>query len=236
MTKRTTILCNHERHTVEFHDDGTVTSIGRKGGCGDITTQSRRLGTAILLGKRSTAGGCITLAALVNHGIPRFLQRTPDEEGYLDLGNWDPAYTRFESNKVVVSTMKEVRDRRDAAHAGTLEEAFKAFTRCGYEDRDLKLQRRIQFLPDQAMVDGRIVALTQASIWTIPLQHDWLESIYKGGISVVSHKFVCGIDKDDPRHVWAVEHPRPRGGTGVGYVVRSFQLETQPRIKLRSVA
>ena len=229
------ILCNHAYHTVEFHDDGTVTSTGAKNkkGCGDITAQSRRLGAAIRLGKRCSLGGCIALAALVNHGIHVFLNRDPGKDGYLDLGAWDKLYTRFESNKIVEITMAETRRKRDAAHINTFAKARAAFASCGYDGGyDLKVDQMLQFMPDLAMKTGRLVALTRRSVWTIPLQPGWLESISQAGIATVSKKLVCGIDEKDPHHVWAVAP----ADDGIAFVLREFHLQTKPQKRLRIAA
>lgn len=224
------ILCNHQWHTVEFRDDGTITSTGRNGGCGDVTEASRGLGAAILLGKRNVAGGCVALAALVNHGVPSFLQRPPGKEGYINLGQWDPLYTRFESNKVVQAAMVATRLVRDTAHAETFRQARTVFSKCSHRG-DLFSRSKITFLGDQHMEAGRVIALTRASVWTIPLQHDWLESIFKTGIAVISRRFVCGIEANDPRLVWAIS----RESDGPGYALQRFQLQTIP-LKLTRAA
>jgi len=222
------ILCGHHYHTVEFHDDGTVTSTGARGkaGCGDITSASRGLGATIMLGRQTQQGGCAALAALVNHGIPHFLLRDPGADGYLTLAGWDRIYMRFESNKVVEETMAETRRKRDAAHVDTFSQARKAFSKCKYHEvYDVKLDQKLQFMPEAHMAEGKIVALGLNSVWTVPLQKGWVESISKAGISVVGGKLICGIDENNPRRVWAIDQ-EPHGAS---YSVQAFELQTKPR-------
>lgn len=105
----TRILCKKEGkyHTVTFHADGTITSSG----CGDVTSDAKRITAAISLGKAIMEDSCAGLTALAAHGISS-LFRQPDLGEYIQWGAWRGLYQRFEENKLVVAAVK--RERRAA--------------------------------------------------------------------------------------------------------------------------
>lgn len=111
MKKTTTcIRCDGgDYHTVAFHTDGTVTSIG----CGDVTVEAERIASVVKLGKGLATPTCAGVAALVLYGIASIFDQPGVKNGdELDLGGWRNIYQRFESLKVVEATVK--RERRAA--------------------------------------------------------------------------------------------------------------------------
>lgn len=102
-------------HTVTFHSNGQVVSSW----CDNVTDDARRLAAVIRMGKTpSEYSTCTALAALVLYGCEILLRRPGDEDNVVrNLSGWRDIYIRFETNKVVESTMKRTRARlrREAA-------------------------------------------------------------------------------------------------------------------------
>jgi len=227
--RQTTVTCaeSHESHTITFHDDGSVTSTG----CEDIETQALRYAAMARLSKRQvTTSGCAALVALVQHGIPTFLNQpgpTPD------LGAWKNVYVRYETNKLVAAAMDETRRKRDKEFAEAFKAARKALRKTRYRPKWSKadLDEATSFLPNHDMEEGILVAVGEHDHFSVPLQADWLEAVAKAGISVVSGRFVCGIDPDNPRRVFAIGKSKADF-----FVVQPYELETKPRFRLRRVA
>jgi hypothetical protein len=214
-------------HTITFHDDGSVTSTG----CDDIETQALRYSAMARLTKRQvTNSGCAAFVALIKHGIPIFLNQSGDTP---DLGAWKSVYVRYETNKLVVAVMDETRRKRDKEFAPAFAAARKALRKTRYRPKWTKadLDAATSFLPNHDMEEGTLVAIGEHDHFTVPLQADWLETVAKAGIAVVSGKFVCGVDPENPRRVYAIGKSKTDF-----FVVQPYELETKPEFRLRRVA
>lgn len=98
-----------ESHTITFHDDGRVVSSG----CGDVTSESKRVAGMIALGASTFVPTCAGLASLVQYGIASIFSQAGAKNGdELPLEGWRSIYMRFESLKMVEETIK--RERRAA--------------------------------------------------------------------------------------------------------------------------
>lgn len=226
---RTSILCaeHHERHTVTFHPDGTVTSSG----CDDVALRAKRLASVARLRRKPIpSGGCVALVALVQHGIPQLLSQNTFDS-LVDLGAWKDVYIRYETNKVVQAAADDVKRKRDAGHGDALTEARKAMRRTTYRRGWPKadIDECTSFLCDRRIKPGELVAVGPHDHFNVPLQSDWLETVAKAGIAVVSGKLVCGVDSDDPRRVYAVgKNPKTDF-----FEVRAYELQTKPTLRLK---
>jgi len=231
--RKTTILCaeSHERHTVEFHEDGTATSSG----CDEVEVRALRYSAMARLSKRQvTSSGCAGLVALVKYGIPHFLNHAPTKaDGSLDLGAWRNTYTRYETNKLVTAAMDETRRKRDKRFAPMFAAVRKALRRTGYRPGWSKgdLDDTTSFLPNHDMEEGTLVAVGEHDHFSVPLQSGWMETVAKAGIAVVSGRLVCGVDPDDPRRVFAIGKSKADF-----FVLQPYRLETKPTLRLRRVA
>jgi hypothetical protein len=228
---KTTILCTktHRRHTVTFNRDGTIVSSGPEG-CGGMDSNAARVAAMLQLGGHPNTDGCVGLVALQRYGIPSILNGMPNDEGYMGLGKWRDLYVRYETNKVIEKTMDDVRRRRDAAHADTFRFARKALRSCKSYGRRFvgDMAQVAQFMPEQSMADGRLIAITTDDIWTVPLQKEWVEEVHAAGIANVSNRFVCGISEDG-QFVWAVADGNDDDKR---IVVKKYGLQTKPETKL----
>jgi hypothetical protein len=223
MKRTARVLCNHEYHTLAFEPDGRIMSVGRKGGCGDVSAQAGRLAVSARLGRDPGVAGmnCAGLAALIQHGIPMFLRYAPNASGYIDLGPWDKLYHRFASTKLVAQRMEEVRRERDAPHDAALSMALDAIYKSKRHRRWTRdeLKRYVNLLPDQPVHDGCLVAEVSTLFWNVPLQKNWHESVAKAGIASVDGLFVCGVNEKEPGIVYAVDED------GVRLVVKRYRLD-----------
>jgi len=231
MKTKTTILCSNRRvrHTVTRHEDGTLTSTG----CVDLNEQAARYGIlARLRSQPLPEMGCVALAALVRCGLPQMLQQKRSDNK-IEYGAWKNIYIRYESNSIVKAAADEVRRERDDKHGETFKHARKALRQADYRGgwSKVDIDENTCFVPNSSMDDGLLVAVGQHDEFTIPLQEGWLDSVQKAGIAVVSGKFVCGIDIDNPRQVFAIG----KAETGL-YVLRRYDLVTKPSLRLQAVA
>lgn len=160
--------------------------------CGDVTDRAKNLAAAAALGAKVPSEGCTSLAALVNYGLPTFVERGGADTS--ELGVWREAYIRFESFKIVQSTLTWLVEKRVAASKAQVRIArtnfLRVFTSPEAKATEIVFRRRGEV--HAWFRDNGGFALDDC----LRLPDEWVDNVFCKLAAVVDDHFVVDIMDD----------------------------------------